>query len=222
MVFMAMVLSFSVFKLRRAEWMSVLPLAHYKYISSRFSRLLFLSICSSNISTFCSKFDSANRCPLSYRVFAILCQKMHFCLSLHPNRLGINACLFCLRRSIRIVIIPRRALPLVIIGTFNIPTFCSKFDWESVCSSFSLVFKSFERRHLFSASKVCMEDMVSVWTPALYKHRKFCSKMTMASIYVRLFLSNSQNSWGSWHADPLSVSKIRSICTHVCSALVSS
>ena len=69
-----------------------------------------------------------------------LMSKMHVCLSLHPNRLGINACLFSLRPSIRIFIIPRRVLPLVIICTFNISTFCSKFNWESVCLASSLVF----------------------------------------------------------------------------------
>lgn len=127
--------------------MFVLPLAYYNHISLRCSCLLS---CQSALPT--SQPSAQSLTPqtnVHYLIFAISCQKMHFCLSLHLNQPGINACSFSLRPNIRILIIPRRVLPLVIICTLNISTFCSKFDWESVCLASSLVFKISQKAALF-------------------------------------------------------------------------
>ena len=128
--------------------MFVLPLAHYNiyHCAARASFHVNLHFRHLNL-----LLKVWLRKPMSIILSGLrnLMSKMHVCLSLHPSRLGINACLFSLRPSIRIFIIPRRVLPLVVICTFSISTFYSKFDCESVCLASSLVFKISQKAALF-------------------------------------------------------------------------
>lgn len=97
---------------------------------SRCERPPFFSICIFNISTFCSKFDSANRYLLFYLVFEISQQATHFFC--HQSLYGRHGCLFCLWLFISI---SSHCEP----GRFSISgldifTFCSKLTQNTSMS----------------------------------------------------------------------------------------